>query len=158
MARRLTLLAVLALLPALALADDEAAGDEALEVQQLAGQCTRALVRGDDWTSRCAPMAVRATYRDGHQTILFFIEGAAELSFHVFKDYRKDAGLHMLLVDQLRLKKVRHLAPGYCMATGAFRDSSRLTFDRPVTLRCRAGTPGEADLADVTFETRPARR
>ena len=66
-------LLLLALLPALALADGE--GDEATEVVSHGGRCTRALVRGDDWTNRCAPLAVRARYRDGHQTVLFAIEG-----------------------------------------------------------------------------------
>jgi len=122
------------------------------------GRCTRALVRGDDWTRQCAPMAVRASYRDGHQTVLFFIQGAAELSFRVFKGYRKEPGLHLLLVDQLRLKKVRHAVPGFCAVTGAFTHLSRLEFDRPVVIRCRAGTPEEGDLADVTFQAEPARR
>lgn len=149
-------LALLALLPALALADGE--GDEALEVVSHAGRCTRALVRGDDWTSRCAPLAVRARYRDGHQTLNFFIEGATEVAFRIFKEYRKDAGLHVLLVDQLRLRKVRHPAPGFCMVTGTFTHPSRLAFDRPVTLRCRAGTPEGGDLADVTFQAAPAVR
>ncbi len=149
-------LLLLALLPALALGDGE--GDEALEVVSHGGHCTRALVRGDDWTNRCAPLAVRARYRDGHQTVLFAIEGAAELSFHVFKEYRKAPGLHVLLVDQLRLKKVRHHAPGYCMVTGAFTHPTRLAFDAPVSFRCRAGTPGGGDLADVTFQAEPAPR
>ncbi|MCM2334123.1 MAG: hypothetical protein NDI82_09250 [Anaeromyxobacteraceae bacterium] len=152
----LRLALALALAPALAHADGD--GDEALEVASHGGRCTRALVRGDDWTSRCAPLAVRARYRDGHQTVLFAIEGAAELSFHVFKEYRKAAGLHVLLVDQLRLKKVRHHAPGYCMVTGTFSHPTRLAFDRPVSFRCRAGTPEGGDLADVTFQAEPAAR
>jgi hypothetical protein len=136
----------------------DAAGDEPREVVEHEGRCTRALVRGDDWTTRCAPLAVRARFADGHQTLLFFIEGAAELSFHVFKEYRKDPGLHVLLVDRLRLKKVSHVAPGYCMVSGAFTHPSRLAFDRPVTIRCRAGTPEAGDLADVTFLASPPRR
>ena len=131
---------------------------EAQEVVEHEGRCTKALVRGDDWTARCAPMAIRARYPDGHQTFLFFIEGAAELSFHVFKEYRKEPGLHVLLVDRLRLKRVSHVAPGFCMATGAFTHPARLAFDRPVTIRCRAGTPAEGDLADVTFQLQPPRR
>lgn len=131
-------------------------GDEALEVLEHAGRCTRATVRGDDWTSRCAPLAVAARYRDGHRTLLFFIEGAAELSFHVFKEYRKEAGVHVLLVDRLRLRKVTHVAPGYCMVTGTFTHPGRLAFDRTVTIRCRAGTAADGDLADVTFDAEPA--
>jgi hypothetical protein len=137
-------------------AAEEAAADEPLEVSEHQGRCTRALVRADDWTARCAPLAMHATYRDGHQTFLFFIEGAAELSFRVFKSYRKEARLHVLLVDQLRLKKVSHDAPGFCMVTGAFTHPTRLAFDRPVTIRCRAGTPEDGDLADVTFQAQPA--
>jgi hypothetical protein len=147
---------LLTLAPAAAWAD--AAGDEPREVVEHEGRCTRALVRGDDWTTRCAPLAVRARFADGHQTLLFFIEGAAELSFHVFREYRKDPGLHVLLVDRLRLKKVNHVASGYCMVTGAFTHPSRLVFERPVTIRCRAGTPESGDLADVTFQASPPRR
>jgi hypothetical protein len=147
---------LLALVPAAAWAD--AAGDEPREVVEHEGRCTRALVRGDDWTSRCAPLAVRARFADGHQTLLFFIEGAAELSFHVFKEYRKDPGLHVLLVDRLRLKKVNHVAPGYCMVSGAFSHPSRLAFVSPVTIHCRAGAPESGDLADVTFLASPPRR
>jgi len=160
MPRRRAALALAAGLAALAPGPAPADGgaDEPVEVVQHEGRCTRALVRGDDWTPQCAPMAVRARYRDGHQTVLFFIQGAAELSFRVFKEFRKDPGLHVLLVDQLRLKKVRHVSPGYCMVTGAFTDPARLAFDRPVTFRCRAGTPEGGDLADVTFLAEPVRR
>jgi hypothetical protein len=146
---------LLALAPALALADGD--GDAALEVVEHEGRCTRALVRGDDWTRQCAPMLVRARYQDGHQTVLFFIQGAAELSFRVFKESRKKPGLHVLLVDQLRLKKARHAVPGFCTVTGTFTHPSRLAFDRPVTFRCRAGTVEEGDLADVTFQAEPLR-
>lgn len=145
-----------ALAPSVAGAGEEAA-DEAVEVWQHGGRCQKALVRGDDWTVQCAPMAVRARYRDGHQTVLFFIQGAAELSFHVFKEYRKEAGLHVLLVDQLRLKKARHVAPGYCMVRGTFTHPSRLEFAAPVEVRCRAGTPADGDLADITFRAEPAK-
>lgn len=153
----LPLLAALAALPPAAALADAGATDEAVEVWQHQGRCARALVRGDDWTPQCAPLAVRARYRDGHQTMLFFIQGAAELSFNVFKEYRKDVGLHVLLVDQLRLKRVRHVAPGYCMVRGTFTHPVRLEFSQPVEVRCRAGTPGGGDLADVTFRADPAR-
>jgi len=157
-ARLACALTFLALLPAGAGADGD--GDEALEVVEHEGRCTRAVVRGDDWTGRCAPLLVRARYRDGHQTMLFFIEGAAELSFRVFKEYRKDAGLHVLLVDRLRLKKTQQVAPGYCMVTGAFSHPTRLAFERPVTVHCRAGTgvEGGGDLADLVFQAEPPRR
>jgi len=138
-----------------------AADDEVVvEMLEHAGTCTAAVVRKQDLARRCAPLLIQARYRDGHTSWLFFIEGAAEVSFHGTRDFRREPGTHVVLLDRLRVRKVSQEAPGYCTISGDFGDPARLVYSGPVTIRCRAGTPAEGDLADLTFRTAgaPARR
>lgn len=125
----------------------------AVEVLEHEGACTGATIRKADWQPRCAPLLVQARYRDGHTSWLFVLEGTAEVSFHGTRDFRRKDGTHVVLVDRLRIKRATLEAPGYCLFTGRFGHPSRLVFDGPVSIRCRAGTPEEGDLADLRFQS-----
>jgi hypothetical protein len=129
------------------------AEEVAVEVLEHAGACTGAVVRKADLTRRCAPFLIQARYEDGHTSWLFAIEGAATVTFHGTRDFRREPGTHVVLVDRLRVRQESLDAPGFCLITGRFGHPTRLVYAGPVSIRCRAGTLAAGDLADLRFQS-----